>query len=109
MNTLAQDVEIKGTIKFAQALVIEGKIEGDIQSPGVLTIGDNGRVKGEIRTGSVTIFGTVEGNVTASERCEVRSSGSVQGDITAGTFAIEEGATFIGRSRVGKSAVAAAK
>ena len=108
MNTLSQDVEIRGSITFAQQLTIEGKVEGDVVSAGDLTIGEGALVKGEIKTRSVVICGTVEGNVTVQERCQARSTAVIHGDITAGTFAADAGASFMGRSRVGKAAVAAA-
>jgi cytoskeletal protein CcmA (bactofilin family) len=102
MNTLAKDVEIKGTIRFAQSLIVEGKLEGEIISDGALTIGENGYVKGNIQSGRIVIFGRVDGDIVSKERCEAKSTAVIVGDITAGSFAIEEGATFQGRSRVGK-------
>ncbi len=38
-NVLANDVVIEGTIKFGNELIFDGKIEGEIQSEGVLVIG----------------------------------------------------------------------
>ena len=108
MNTLSKDVEIKGTITFAHQLIIEGRVEGDVISKGDLTIGESGAIKGQVSAKNVVIFGKVEGNVTAHERCQARASATILGDVTAGAFAAEEGATFMGRSRVGKNAVAAA-
>ncbi len=109
MNILAQDVEIVGTITFKDSLTIEGKVEGEITSPGDLIIGEHANVKGNVKTRSVTVHGRVEGNIFAKERCDARATSVIEGDITAGTFAVAEGATFSGRSRVGKSAVAAAE
>ena len=108
-NVLANDVEIKGSIKFSHDLIIDGKIEGEVTSDGSLTVGENALIKGEIKTRAVTIFGKVEGNITVAERCELKSNAVLVGDVAAGTLAIEEGATFLGRSQVGKSAAAAAK
>ncbi len=34
-NILSSDVEIKGSIKFLNELIIDGKIEGEISSSGV--------------------------------------------------------------------------
>ncbi len=102
MNTLSEDVEIIGTISFTQELIFQGRIEGNIDSPSVLTLGETGFVKGDINTLSAVIFGRVLGNLTIKERCEVRSSAVIEGDITAGTFKIEEGATFLGQAKVGK-------
>jgi len=49
-NVLANDVEIKGSIKFSHDLIIDGKIEGEVQSDGALTVGENALIKGEIKT-----------------------------------------------------------
>jgi cytoskeletal protein CcmA (bactofilin family) len=59
-------------------------------------------VKGELKTRGVTIFGKVEGNVSVSDRCELKSNAILIGDISAGTLSIEEGATFMGQSSVGR-------
>ena len=101
-NVLSNDVEIKGSIKFSHDLIIDGKIEGEVQSDGSLTVGENALIKGEIKTRSVIIFGKVEGNITVQERCELKSNAILVGDISAGTLSIEEGATFMGQSSVGK-------
>ena len=103
-NVLANDVEIKGSIKFSHDLIIDGKIEGEVISDGSLTVGENALIKGEVKTRSVIIFGKVEGNITVAERCELKSNAILVGDIAAGTLAIEEGATFMGQSQVGKKA-----
>jgi cytoskeletal protein CcmA (bactofilin family) len=108
-NILSSDVEIKGSLKFSNDLIIDGKIEGEVTSDGSLTVGENAVVQGEIRTKSVILFGKVQGNITVTERCELKSSAVLEGDVVAGTLAIEEGATFMGKSSVGKSAVAAAQ
>lgn len=107
-NVLANDVEIKGSIKFSHDLIIDGKIEGEVSSDGSLTVGENALIKGEIKTRSVILFGKVEGNITVAERCELKSNSALIGDVVASTLAIEEGATFLGRSQVGKAAAASA-
>ena len=108
-NILSSDVEIKGSLKFSNDLIIDGKIEGEVTSDGSLTVGENALVIGEIRTKSVVVFGKVQGNITVTERCELKSNAIQEGDIVAGTMSIEEGASFSGRSSVGKSAVANAQ
>ena len=95
--TLSSDVEIEGSITFQKKLIIDGKVQGQINSDGVLTIGENAQVRGEIKTKSVTVHGTVKGKITA-ERCELKSKCSLRGDLKAGRLIIEEGATFVGRS-----------
>jgi len=99
-DILSSDVEIKGSIKFQKELLIDGKVEGEIHSDGVLTIGENADIRGEIKTKSITVYGKVQGNITVGERCELKSRCTLQGDLKAARLVIEEGATFIGKSEV---------
>lgn len=99
-NLLSSDVEIKGSIKFQADLTIDGKVEGEIASPGNLTVGENAEIKGEIKTKSVTVHGKVFGNITVDERCELKGRSVLQGDLKAARLVIEEGATFVGKSEV---------
>ncbi len=100
-NVLSTDVDIKGTVKFTNDLVVDGKIEGEISSDGNLTVGENARLKAEIKTSTVVVYGKVHGNLTATDRIELKASSEVVGDIKAKTLSIEAGAIFIGKSTVG--------
>ncbi len=108
-NVLSSDVEIKGTVKSKDDLVVDGKIEGTIASSGSLTIGENAVIKAEIQTATVVVYGKVHGNITASERVDLKAGSQVHGDIKAKVLSIEAGATFVGRSTAGPAAVAAAE
>lgn len=103
-NVLSSDVEIKGSVKFTNDLVIDGKIEGNISSEGNLTIGENARIKAEISTATIIVYGKVHGNLTATDRVELKASAEVVGDIKAKTLSIEAGAIFVGKSTVGTPA-----
>src|SRR5205085_2239910 len=82
-DILSSDVEIKGSIKFQKELLIDGKVEGEINSDGVLTIGENADIQGEIKTKSITVYGKVRGNITVGERCELKSRCTLQGELKA--------------------------
>ncbi len=94
-------------MKFQHDLIVDGKIEGEIHSTGNLTVGENARIKAEIKTGTVVVYGKVHGNMTVSERVELKSSAEVIGDIKAQTLVIEAGAIFVGKSTVGTPTQAA--
>ena len=100
-NVLSSDVEIKGKVKFANDLVVDGLIEGEIVSDGSLTVGENARIKAEIKTRSVVIYGKVHGNINVTDRVDIRANAELVGDIKAGTLSIEAGAIFVGKSTVG--------
>src|SRR5947207_12221951 len=108
-DILSSDVEIKGSIKFQKELLIDGKVEGEINSEGVLTIGENDNIRGEIKAKAVTVYGKVQGNITVAERCELKAKSTLQGDLKATRLTIEDGATFIGKSEVTTGPVPAAK
>ena len=96
--TLSSNVEIEGSITFQKELLVDGKVQGQIISGGVLTIGENAVIRGKIKSKSVTVHGKVRGNITA-ERCELKSKCTLQGDLKAARLIVEEGATFIGTSQ----------
>lgn len=98
---LSSDVDIKGSVKFTNDLVVDGKIDGEITSDGNLTVGENARLKAEIKTGTVVVYGKVHGNITASDRVDLKASAEVVGDIKAKTLTIEAGAIIVGKSTVG--------
>jgi cytoskeletal protein CcmA (bactofilin family) len=97
---LSKGVSIKGSVKFLNELMIDGEVEGTINSPGKLSIGEHAQINGEIRAKSVKVRGTVEGNIFASERCELQSGCTLRGDIEAPRLVVDENATFLGSARV---------
>lgn len=100
-NILSSDVEIKGKLRFSNDLIIDGRIEGEVNSEGDLTVGENAKIVGDIKTRSVVVFGKIEGNITVTDRCELKQNAELHGDVVAGKLAIEEGAAFMGSSAVG--------
>ena len=97
---LSSGVSIKGSVKFQSELLIDGEVEGSIESPGMLTIGKQARIKGEVKVKSVTVLGTVDGNSTASERCELQAGCTLRGDIEAPRLVVDENATFFGSAKI---------
>ena len=98
---LSGGVSIKGSVKFQNELLIDGEVEGTIVSTGTLTIGEHARIRGEIRTKSVTVRGTVEGNIFVTERCELQANCTLRGDIEAPRLVVNENVTFVGSAKVG--------
>ena len=100
-NVLNSDVEVVGSLKFTDNLLVDGYVDGNITSQGILTIGQNATVKAEINTSSVIIYGKLHGNINVTNSVEIKGTAEVVGDIKAASIAIEPGAIFIGRSDVG--------
>jgi cytoskeletal protein CcmA (bactofilin family) len=98
---LSQGVSIKGSVKLVNSLLIDGEVEGTIDSTGTLTLGEHALIRGEIRTKSVKVRGMVEGSIFVTERCELQAGCTLRGDIEAPRLMVEENATFCGSAKVG--------
>jgi len=108
-NILSNDVHIKGSVRFTNDLLVDGRIEGEISSDGALTVAENAHIKAEISTKSVVIYGKVHGNITCTDQVEIKASAEMVGDVKAGTLSIEPGAIFVGKSEVGTPTAAPKK
>ncbi len=105
---LSQGVSIKGSLKFRNQLLIDGEVEGEINSTGTLTIGEHAQIYGQIRAKSVQVQGCVEGDIFATERCQLQAGCTLRGDIEVPRLVVDENATFVGSAKVapGKSGAA---
>lgn len=100
-NVLSTGIEIIGSIRFSNDMIIDGKIEGEITSDkGKVTIGENAIIKGDVTAGDVKVYGNVEGKIT-SQRCELKDKSKINGDIKSKVFSMEEGAQLCGRTEIG--------
>lgn len=106
-NVLNSDVSVVGVLRFTDDLLVDGSVEGEITSDGVLTVGANASIQaGEknkvaVRTKSAIIHGKVMGDVVVTDRVELSSTAELVGDVTASKISIQEGAVFVGHCRVG--------
>lgn len=109
-NVLNSDVTVVGTLRFTDELLVDGSVEGEIQSDGILTVGANATIqagekkKEAIRTKSAIIHGRVTGDVIVTDRVQLAATAELVGDVTAAKISIEEGAVFIGHCMVGNVA-----
>lgn len=70
-----------------------------IVSKNLITVGKNGKIKGEIKAGHLVVQGVVEGNVDV-ERIEIKETGHVSGVITSAEMVIEAKGVFEGESHI---------
>jgi cytoskeletal protein CcmA (bactofilin family) len=96
-TTLGKETNFHGILKFRESLKIDGKFEGEIESPGFLYVENGAVVKANIKVGSIVIGGVVRGNVEASERLEMLATGQVYGNIRTAKLNIADGVVFEGK------------
>lgn len=91
--------EIIGTVVFEGSVVIDGTLEGNIEGPGKITVGENGSIiTARLRTDSIIIGGSVTVKSIASRRVEILPTGRVFGDLSSPSLLIHDGAQFVGKA-----------
>ena len=101
MGNIGQFVVVKGELSAEEDLTVDGQVDGRIElKRSVLTIGPNGRIKGELRAEKVIVMGKVDGNITATEKIILRGTSVLEGDLVAPAVGIAEGAKLQGRVEV---------
>ena len=95
---IGSSVLIKGELSGREDLYLDGEVEGTIELRECsLTVGTNGRVRGNVHGKTVIVQGRVQGDISASQRVELRNSAVVTGDIVTERILIEDGAVFKGK------------
>jgi cytoskeletal protein CcmA (bactofilin family) len=95
-TVIADDLEIRGTVKFGSSLMTKGVIEGEIISDGLLIVGPTAKVSATITTKNLISHGVIEGDVTAGDRAILKKTAVHTGNITTPSIIIESGSLFNG-------------
>lgn len=94
--TIGPSMNIKGEIRSREELLVDGEVEGLLESQSLLTVGPNGKVRANIKAREVVIFGSVRGDVEVTEKIAIREQGSLIGNIKSAGISIDDGAYFKG-------------
>ena len=102
-TVISRGVKIEGKLSCSGNIRLDGEVQGDISSQGIVIIGENGGVNGQINADSVTIGGKVTGTVRAKDKVVLEAKANLKGDIITKTLLVEAGAIFNGNSKMGNS------
>ena len=94
-SIISADMKINGSVQSDGEMQIDGTIDGDVQAAS-LTIGQSGKIIGEVRAETVVIRGRVEGAVRA-KKVELETGADVHGDIVHASLSIHGDANFEGQ------------
>ncbi len=99
--TIGRSVVIKGEVSGAEALYVDGRIEGTVNfADSRVSIGRSGVIVANINAKEVVIMGTVTGNIHCTDRLDIRSEGSLTGDVVTPRICVEDGAVLKGAVEV---------
>ena len=76
---IGSDAQFKGDLTFQGGVRIDGQFEGTIQTKGRVLVSKGGRLKAEVKAGSVAVEGQVDGNLGAEDRIELRATAQLRG------------------------------
>ncbi len=96
MNVIGKGTFVKGEMKVAGSIRVDGRIEGTIEVSDTIVVGADGSIKGTVRTKSATVSGKVEGEIMALEKVELTSTAKFTGDLTCKKLIVEEGVIMDG-------------
>jgi cytoskeletal protein CcmA (bactofilin family) len=96
-SIISADVTIIGSLTSTGDIQIDGRIEGDLRSAG-LVIGEKAEIHGEILAEDITIRGLVRGRIRA-RKVLLCATARVEGDILHEALVVEAGAFFEGNCR----------
>ena len=98
---LGKSADFKGVIRFNGTIRVDGRLEGEIYTSGVVIVGEHAVVKGIVSAGTVITSGKINGTVTATEQIQILKPGILIGDIRTPAIAIEDGSHFHGMCDMG--------
>lgn len=96
-SIISDDLVVIGTLTSTGDIQIDGRVDGDIRS-GSVTIGEKANFEGEIVAEECTIRGRVQGIVRA-RKVQLSSTCHMEGTILHEVLAVEVGAFFEGTCR----------
>lgn len=104
LNRLVEGAKVIGDLIADSNLRIDGEIVGNISTSSKVVVGENGIIKGNLVCLEADIEGVLDGKIDVEGLLTLRSKCKVTGDIQTGKLSVEEGAVFLGKCNMGKTA-----
>ena len=99
-SVIGKDNAFSGEFRSNGHLRIDGDYKGVIKGYGVVLVGQNGRIVGDIYAQMVRIGGKIKGNVYALDRVDILSTGKLIGDLYTKKCQADEGMIFTGQAKI---------
>lgn len=97
---IGQNTEIRGDVRFAGGLHVDGTIRGNIiaeqEAGSVLSLSERGLIEGEVRVPNLVLNGCVNGDVYASEHVQLAANARVKGNVYYKVIEMARGAEVNG-------------
>jgi cytoskeletal protein CcmA (bactofilin family) len=98
-------VTFKGVLTYDGTVRIDGKIEGEIITTGILIVGETGHVDADVTAASVICSGTLIGTLRVQKTVRLLASAVVMGNIHTPSLTMEPGAQLNGQCSMTDEAI----
>jgi cytoskeletal protein CcmA (bactofilin family) len=95
-SVLGESSSLRGRVSGEGDFEIRGRLEGEIDATGVVTLAETAIVKGPLRGGSVIVRGALVGDIVATEGITLEATARVVGNLRAPRIGIALGAQIRG-------------
>ncbi len=100
---LGAGTRYEGKLFFEGTVRIDGDFEGAIHSDGILIVGDQAHIRGQIEVGTLIVRGgTVEADIRATDLVELHAPSKIHGDIRTRALYMDKGVVFHGACVMGE-------
>lgn len=93
---VGRGISLNGKIAACDRLIVEGKVEAELQECHTIEIAESGTFKGAAEIESAEVSGHYEGSLTVRKNLLIHGTGHVSGTIRYGRLQIEQGGEING-------------
>ena len=100
---VGEGVTFKGTIRYKGTVRIDGRLEGEIHTDGVLVVGEKAVISAKIEAGTIACQGRINGDIIAKEKVRLMAPAVFEGSVKTPSISMDEGVLFNGTCQMQKS------
>ncbi len=102
---VGKGVEFKGIISYNGTVRIDGHLDGEIHTEGILLVGEDATLSAKVSAGTVVSKGKITGDIVAKEKVRLLSPAVLTGSVKAPILSMEEGVLFNGNCEMARAEV----
>ncbi|MFQ5931002.1 MAG: polymer-forming cytoskeletal protein, partial [Nitrospiraceae bacterium] len=102
---VGKGVEFKGIISYNGTVRIDGHLDGEVHTEGILIVGEDATLSAKVSAGTVISKGKISGDIVARAKVRLLSPAVLTGSVKAPTLSMEEGVLFNGNCEMARAEV----
>jgi cytoskeletal protein CcmA (bactofilin family) len=102
---VGKGVEFKGVITYDGTVRIDGQLDGEIHTEGILVVGEEAVITAKVSAGTIVCKGRITGDIVAAEKVKLLAPAVLNGSVKTPMLSMEEGVLFNGSSEMARADV----